>query len=93
MKTVSEILRIKQKPHNIIDAKAKVIDALVMMNTVNLSYLIAMDHDEFKGIFSERDYTRNVILKKISGFFYPEALTTGPTVNSQNIIAYKNLGF
>jgi len=63
MKTVSEILRIKQKPHNIIDAKAKVIDALVMMNTVNLSYLIVMDDDQFKGIFSERDYTRNVVLK------------------------------
>jgi signal-transduction protein with cAMP-binding, CBS, and nucleotidyltransferase domain len=33
------------------------------MNSVNLSYLVVMDGDEYKGIFSERDYTRNVILK------------------------------
>lgn len=63
MKTVSEILRIKPKPHNIIEADAKVIDALILMNSVNLSYLVVMDNGQFKGIFSERDYTRNVILK------------------------------
>ena len=63
MKTVSEILRIKQKPHNIISPDAKVIDALIMMNSVNLSYLVVMENDRFVGIFSERDYTRNVILK------------------------------
>jgi len=40
-----------------------VFDALNMLNAVNLSYLIVMDGKEFKGIFSERDYTRNVILK------------------------------
>lgn len=34
-----------------------------MLNSVNLSYLIVMDNNEYKGIFSERDYSRNVILK------------------------------
>ena len=63
MQTVSEILRRKQNPHNIINADAKVIDALIMMNSVNLSYLVVMENDRFVGIFSERDYTRNVILK------------------------------
>lgn len=63
MKTVSEILRSKPKPVNFIDANALVYDALVMMNKVNLSYLIVMENEEFKGIFSERDYTRNVVLK------------------------------
>ena len=63
MKTVVEILRIKPKPHNIIDANAKVIDGLILMNSVNLSYLVVMEDDQFKGIFSERDYTRNVVLK------------------------------
>lgn len=33
------------------------------MNSVNLSYLVVMDGDTFCGIFSERDYSRNVILK------------------------------
>ena len=63
MKTVAEILRFKPKPHNIIEANAKVIDGLVLMNSVNLSYLVVMENDRFKGIFSERDYTRNVVLK------------------------------
>ena len=63
MKTVAEILRIKPKPHNIIEANAKVIDGLVLMNDVNLSYLVVLEDGRFKGIFSERDYTRNVVLK------------------------------
>jgi CBS domain-containing protein len=63
MKTVGDILESKAKPDNIIDSHAKVYDALVMMNSVNLSYLIVMEDGHFKGIFSERDYTRNVILK------------------------------
>jgi predicted transcriptional regulator len=40
-----------------------VIDALNMLNSVNLSYLIVMEGDVYKGIFSERDYSRNVVLK------------------------------
>ena len=63
MRTVKNILDSKQKPFNIIGPNALVIDALHMLNTVNLSYLIVMDGDEYKGIFSERDYSRNVILK------------------------------
>ena len=63
MKTVGDILSSKNQPNNIIEGSAKVYDALVMMNSVNLSYLIVMEQGTFKGIFSERDYTRNVILK------------------------------
>lgn len=63
MKTVADILRAKTKPNNSISSSAKVIDALIMMNSVNLSYLVVMDDDQFKGIFSERDYTRNLVLK------------------------------
>lgn len=63
MRTAADIL--KKKPHvfNVIDADAKVIEALQLMSSVNLSYLVVKKHDEFKGIFSERDYSRNVILK------------------------------
>jgi CBS domain-containing protein len=63
MKTVMDILRDKSHPNNFIDGDAKVIDALVMMSSVNLSYLVVMENEHFMGIFSERDYTRNVILK------------------------------
>ena len=63
MPTVKDILNTKQKTFNHIESGALVIDAINLMNSINLSYLVAMDGDEYKGIFSERDYTRNVILK------------------------------
>lgn len=63
MRTVKELLASKPKAFNIIAPGVKVIDALGMLNSVDLSYLIVMDGDEYKGIFCERDYTRNVILK------------------------------
>jgi signal-transduction protein with cAMP-binding, CBS, and nucleotidyltransferase domain len=63
MKTVKDIFESKQKSFNYTTPDARVYDALVQLNSVNLSYLVVMDHDEYKGIFSEKDYTRNVILK------------------------------
>jgi CBS domain-containing protein len=63
MISVKEILSKKRKPNNVIEPSALVIDALKMLNSVNLSYLVVMEGDEFKGIFCERDYCRNVILK------------------------------
>lgn len=63
MKTVKELLDRKNRTFNQIGSGALVIDALQMLNSVNLSYLVVMDGDVFKGIFSERDYTRNVVLK------------------------------
>jgi len=63
MRTVRDILANKQRSFNIIQSNALVINALNLLNSVNLSYLVVMDDDQYKGIFSERDYTRNVILK------------------------------
>jgi signal-transduction protein with cAMP-binding, CBS, and nucleotidyltransferase domain len=63
MRTVKDILNSKPATYNIISPQALVIDALQMLNSVNLSYLIVMDNEEYKGIFCERDYSRNVILK------------------------------
>lgn len=63
MRTVRDILDSKAKTFNIVSPHTLVIDALSMLNSVNLSYLIVMDNNEYKGIFSERDYSRNVILK------------------------------
>lgn len=63
MRTVKNILESKQKPFNSITPHTLVIDALNMLNSVNLSYLVVMEDDLYRGIFSERDYSRNVILK------------------------------
>lgn len=63
MRTVANILQNKPPVFNFITPGAKVIEALQLMNSVNLSYLVVKDDDTFHGIFSERDYSRNVILK------------------------------
>jgi CBS domain-containing protein len=63
MRTVNDILESKPQPFNIIAPDRLVIEALQLMNSVNLSYLIVMDGDKYKGLFGERDYSRNVILK------------------------------
>jgi signal-transduction protein with cAMP-binding, CBS, and nucleotidyltransferase domain len=63
MRTVYDLLSSKPVVFNNIDEDTLVIDALQMLNSVNLSYLVVKKGDEFKGIFCERDYSRNVILK------------------------------
>lgn len=63
MLTVRDIFKSKPRAFNFIQPDALVIDALNQLNSVNLSYLIVMDEEKYKGIFSERDYSRNVVLK------------------------------
>ena len=78
MQTVADILNRKSKPFNTISSTALVYEGLQMLNSVNLSYLVVIDDDSFKGIFCERDYTRNVILKGRSSMETPigEVMTT-----------------
>src|SRR5882724_5861191 len=63
MRTVKDMLNSKPEIYNTIEPSAMVIDALTMLNSVNLSYLVVKEANEYKGIFCERDYSRNVILK------------------------------
>ena len=63
MRTVQHILKSKQPVHNTIEARTTVFDALNQLVTVDLSYLVVKDGESFQGVFSERDYSRNVILK------------------------------
>jgi CBS domain-containing protein len=63
MRTVKNILETKSKRFNTITPDTLVIDALNQLSCLNISYLIVMQSDNFKGIFTERDYSRNVILR------------------------------
>ena len=63
MRTVDDIIASKPRPENIIMPYALVIDALHQLEEVNLSYLIVMDEYVYLGVFSEKDYSRNVVLK------------------------------
>ncbi|HEX2609178.1 MAG TPA: CBS domain-containing protein [Flavisolibacter sp.] len=91
MRTVKHILDNKTKPFNSITPHTLVIDALNLMNSLNLSYVVVMDGDTYKGIFSERDYSRNVILKgrASTSTTVHEAMTTDlPTVTMNDSVEY-----
>jgi signal-transduction protein with cAMP-binding, CBS, and nucleotidyltransferase domain len=88
---VKEILDRKRKASNVVKPTDLVIDALRMLNSVNLSYLIVMDGDQYKGIFCERDYCRNVVLKDRSSktSTVQEVMTTDlPTVEVADTAEY-----
>jgi CBS domain-containing protein len=68
MKTVKEVLMRKPAADNFIHSGARVLAALNKLVDVNLSYLIVRDGENIKGIFSERDYARKMILKGRSSF-------------------------
>ena len=91
MRRVKDIIASKAKAFNTISPNALVIEGLQLLNSVNLSYLIVMDGDKYKGIFSERDYTRNVILKGRSSkeTIVDEVMTTDyPRVEVTDTVEY-----
>ena len=63
MTTVRQIL--ETKGHDIwsVAPDAAVFDAIKLMADKNVGALIVLDGDKLKGIISERDYARKVILK------------------------------
>jgi predicted transcriptional regulator len=63
MRTVKNVLASKATPFNNVAPQTLVYDALSQLNSINLSYLVVMEGEVFKGIFSERDYSRKVILQ------------------------------
>jgi signal-transduction protein with cAMP-binding, CBS, and nucleotidyltransferase domain len=66
MRTVSQLLQNKTISFNTVSQDLLVIEALNQLSSLNISYLVVMQDEEYKGIFSEKDYCRNVILKGLS---------------------------
>ncbi len=79
MRTVQNMLDTKDETDNIIDPNTMVIDALKKLISVNLSYLIVYEDGEYAGIFSERDYTRKLVLEGRSSrdTMVKDVITTG----------------
>jgi CBS domain-containing protein len=64
MKTVAELLRAKPtRPVVKVNPEQSVLDAIKVLASENIGAAIVMSGDRLAGIFSERDYTRKVILK------------------------------
>jgi CBS domain-containing protein len=63
MSKIKEILE-KKGPHfNIVASTTPVLDALTIMQSENLSYVVVMDDNQFLGIMSERDYSHKIKLQ------------------------------
>jgi CBS domain-containing protein len=86
MKTLQQIL--KEKKHQELVSIAPdrpVYDALVIMAEYKIGALAVMDGDKLVGIFSERDYAREMVLKgrsskttNVSEVMTKEVLTASP---------------
>ena len=64
MITVLQLLNQKDQTISSIDPDATVFDAITKMAENNIGSLLVMgDGEELVGIITERDYTRNVVLK------------------------------
>lgn len=63
MSKIKEILE-KKGPHfNIVSPNTPVLEALTIMQSENLSYVVVMENNQFLGIMSERDYTHKIKLQ------------------------------
>lgn len=60
---VHQILKNKEKRTISISSEAMVFEALVIMMDYNISAILIVDDGTLKGIFTERDYARKVVLK------------------------------
>jgi CBS domain-containing protein len=63
MITVLQLLNQKDRTISSIHPDATVFDAITKMAENNIGSLLVMDGEELVGIITERDYTRNVVLK------------------------------
>jgi signal-transduction protein with cAMP-binding, CBS, and nucleotidyltransferase domain len=78
MRTVQDILKSKPTTFNRIHPETTVFEALNYLNSLNASYLVVMDNNQYCGLFTERDYSRKVILKGLESKFttVAEVMTT-----------------
>jgi len=68
MATVNQILKTKDTAIIYVSPDNMVIDALRIMADKNIGAIVVMENGKLKGIFSERDYARKIVLKaKASG--------------------------
>ncbi len=87
MKTLQQLLDCKKYKEVISIAPHRpVFDALVVMAEYKIGALVVLDGDQLVGVFSERDYAREVILKgrsskttQISDVMTHKVLTAPPT--------------
>ena len=63
MNTVSAVIKRKGISPVTVLPETTVMDALTIMAEKNIGSVVVMENEEYKGIMTERDYSRKVILK------------------------------
>ena len=63
MTTIAQLLNTKGDQIWSVEPKATIFEALEIMSEKEIGALLVMEDGKLKGIFSERDYARKVILK------------------------------
>lgn len=98
MRTAKDILQQKGTQFNYIDQNADVLNAIGLLKSKNISYLIVTDGDnKYIGIFSERDYTHKVILEnrqsantKVSEIMTANLVTASPEDSTSKLMLLMN---
>jgi CBS domain-containing protein len=80
MKIVKHLLDTKQSRIISVSENISVLDALKVMTEKNISAVLVMENDQLRGIFTERDYARKIILqgKASKDTLIKEAMTPNP---------------
>ena len=63
MITIEQLLKNKDNQIWSVEPNASIFEALIIMSNKEIGALLVMEDEKLVGIFSERDYARNVILK------------------------------
>lgn len=86
MKSVSLILASKPSQIYSVNPTTTVFEALEVMMNKNISALVVMEGNDLKGIFTERDYARKIVLKgksskdtQVSEIMTADLITVSPT--------------
>jgi CBS domain-containing protein len=66
MKKVLDILNRKGSQTISVTTQTTVIDALRLMAERNIGSVLVLDGEEYKGLMTERDYSRKIVLKGLS---------------------------
>jgi CBS domain-containing protein len=94
MKTVAELLKAKPARVVSITPEQTVLEAIKVLAAEDIGAAIVMTGDRLAGIFSERDYTRKVILKgrssdstRVEEIMTPNVIVVSPRTKARECMA------
>jgi CBS domain-containing protein len=95
MKTVADLLRAKPARQIVkVTPELSVLEAIKVLATENIGAAVVMSGDRLAGIFSERDYTRKVILKgrssdstRVEEIMTPNVVVVSPRTKTRDCMA------